>query len=64
MQASRFERLSFDPFALFQNGFVTSEVGVGGCDIVDALVVALVIVVIDEGFDLSLEVTGQKVVFQ
>ena len=64
MQASRFERLSFDPFALFQNGFVTSEVDVGGCDVVDALVILLMIVVIDEGFDLSFEVTGQEVVLQ
>jgi hypothetical protein len=56
MQASRFECLSFDPFALFQNGFVPSEVDVGGCDVVDALVISLVIVVIDEGFDLSFEI--------
>ena len=52
MQASRFECLSFDPFALFKNGFVTSEVDVGGCDVVDAFVVPLVIVVVDEGLDL------------
>ena len=52
MQASRFECLSFDPFSLFQNGFVTAEVDVGRCDVVDALVIALVIVVVDEGFDL------------
>ena len=64
MQASRFERLSFDPFTLFQNGFVTPEVDVGGCDVVDALVVALVVVVIDEGFNLSFEIAGQEVVFQ
>lgn len=41
MQASRFECLSFDPFALFQNGFVTAKVDVGRCDVVDALVLAL-----------------------
>ena len=28
LQASRFEGLSFDPFPLFQNGFVSSEVDV------------------------------------
>jgi len=64
MQASRFKCLSFDPFALFWNGFVAPEVDVCGCDVVDALVVTLMIVVIDEGFDLSFEVTGQKVVLQ
>jgi len=29
MQASRFERLLFDPFPLFQNGFVAPEVDIG-----------------------------------
>ncbi len=44
MQAARFECLSFDPFSLLQNGFVTAEVDVGRCDVVDALVIALVVV--------------------
>ena len=51
MQASRFERLSFDPFSLLLNGFVTPEVDVRRRDVVDALVVALMIVVVDEGFN-------------
>jgi len=58
MQASRFERLSFDPFPLFQNGLVAAEVDVGGCDVAQAFVVAVVVVVIDEGFDLSLKIAG------
>jgi hypothetical protein len=64
MQASRFERLSFDPFSLFQNGFVTTEVDICGRDVVQALVIALVIVVIDKGFNLGFEVSRQEVVFQ
>jgi len=56
MQASRFECLSFDPFSLFQNGFVTSEVDVRRRDVVQALMTALMVVVIDEGFDLGFEV--------
>ena len=64
MQASRFERLSFNPFALLEKGFVPAEVDIGGSDIVEALVEAPVIVVIDEGSDLSFEITGQEVVFQ
>jgi hypothetical protein len=64
MQASRFECLSFDPFTLLQNGFVSSEVDVGRCDVVDALVIALVVVVVDEGFDLGLEIARHEVVFQ
>ena len=59
MQASRFERLLFDPFALFQNGLVAAEVDVGGCDVVDALVIALVIVMVDERFDLSSKKPGK-----
>ena len=64
MQAPRFERFSFDPFSLLQNGFATTEVDVGGGDVVQALVIALVVVVIDKGFDLSFEIAGQEVVFQ
>ena len=58
LQGPRFERLLLDPFPLLQNGFVATEVDVGGRDVVQALVVTLVIVVIDEGFDLNFEVTG------
>ena len=42
MQASRFERLLFDPFSLIQNGFVPAEVDIGGFDVVEALVVVVV----------------------
>ena len=64
MQAARFERLPFDPFPMFKNGFVSPEVDVSGYDVVDALMVALMIIVIDEGSDLGFEVTRQEVVFQ
>ena len=57
MQASRFERLSFDPFSLLQNGFVAAEVDVCGRDVVQALVVTLMVVMIHEGFDLGFEIT-------
>ena len=49
-QASRFEGLLFDPFLLLQNDLVPSEVDVSRCDVVEAPVVALMVVVIDEGF--------------
>jgi len=58
MQASRFERLSFDPFALLPNGLVPPEVDVSGCDVVLALMVALMVLVIDEGCDLGFEIAG------
>ena len=49
---------SFDPFSSF-DGFSPSEVGVGGRDVVQALMVALVIIVLDERFDLMFEVSRQ-----
>ena len=56
LQAPMFDGLSFDPFTLFDDGRRPAEVGVGRCHIGQALVVALVVVVLDEGFDLGLEV--------
>ena len=50
--------LRFDPFSFQQDGLTASEVDVGRRQIVDALVVAQVIVVGDEGFDPSLELAG------
>lgn len=64
IQASRFKRLSFDPSLLLQNGFVAAEVDICACDVVDALIMALVIIMIDQGFDLRLEITWQEVAFQ
>ena len=63
-QAAMLDGLSFDPLSVFDDGFGPSEVGVGGCHIVEALVIAPMIVVLDEGLDLAFEITGQEVVFQ
>ena len=63
-QAPMFDGLSFDPFALFDDGRCPAEVGIGGRHVVQALMVTLVVVVLDEGLDLGFEVAGQKVVFQ
>ena len=51
-------------FPPFDDGGVTSEVGVGWCDVANALVVAVVVVMIDKGADLVFEVARQIVVFQ
>ena len=64
LQASIFDGLSFDPFALFDDGGCPTEVGIGGRHVAEALVVTLVVVVLDEGLDPGLEVAGQEVVFQ
>ena len=64
MQVPGFECLLFDPFSLFQNGLAAPEVDIGRRDIVQALIIAPIVVVIDEGFDLSFKITGQEVIFE
>src|SRR3982075_1177304 len=64
LQAAISNGLSLDPFSFSQNGWAASEVNVGRGEIVDALVVAAVVVVVDKGRDLGFEVAGQEVVFQ
>jgi len=54
-QASVLDGFAFDPFSFQQDGLTASEVDIGRRQIVDALVVAQVIVVGDEGFDPSVE---------
>ena len=63
-QAPGFDGLPFDPFSLLQDGLAASEVDIGRSKVLQALVVAPVIVMIDEGVDLQPEITGQVVVFQ
>lgn len=64
LQAPMLDGLSFDPFSLADDGCSPSEVGIGGGHDVQALVVSLVIVMLDEGLDLLLEITGHEVIFQ
>jgi hypothetical protein len=64
LQALMLDSLAFDPFALFEDCLGSSEVGVGRRDVVEALVIAPVVVMLDEGADLGLQVAGQEVVFQ
>ena len=64
LQAPMLDGLSLDPFALLYDGRSSAEVGVGGGHVVQALVVSLVIVVLDERLDLGLEVAGQEVVLE
>ena len=58
------DSLLFDPFSSHQNGFSASEVDVGGREIVEALVVAPVIVMRHKGLDLLLQIAGQEVILQ
>lgn len=63
-QAPMLDGFAFDPFSLFDDGRGPAEVGVGRCHIVEALVVAPVVVVFDEGEDLAFEIAGQEVIFE
>ena len=64
LQATILDSDSFDPFSLQQNGLSSAEVDVSRREIVQALVIAAMIVVIDEGVDPGFQVAGQIVVFQ
>ena len=64
LQAPMFDGLSLDPFTLFDDGWGPAEVGVGGCHVGQRFVITLVVIVLDEGLDLGLEVAGQEVVLQ
>src|SRR5829696_8260215 len=62
--ASGGERLPFDPFPFEQDRLTTPEVDVGRGEIVQALVSAGVVVVLDKGAHLRLELAGQVIVLQ
>ena len=56
IQAAVLDSQSLDLFSPFNDRCVTLEVGIAGRHIADALVVAVVVVMIDEGADLHLEI--------
>lgn len=65
LQAALSNRQLLDLLPFSQNGFAPSKVDVGGCDVVQALVVAPVIVIIvDRGPGLSLKITGLLLILQ
>ena len=62
-QAPRFDCLSFDPFSLSQSDLASSEVDVSGREVLQDLVVATVIVMLDESVNLLREIAKQILVF-
>jgi len=64
LQAALSDCLFFDFLPFPQDSFVAPEVDVSGCDVVQALVVALVVVILDKSPDLAFEISGQLIVFQ
>src|SRR5690606_17271860 len=63
-QAAFRDGLGFDLLSSFENGFGLAEVDVRGGEVSQALVVAVVVVVLDEGRHGFLERSGQVVVLQ
>ena len=64
LQAAALYRLFLYPSPFPDDVFVPAEVDIGRRYVVQALVVALVIVIVDKGPDLHLEIAGQVVVLQ
>ena len=57
LQASRLDSLSFDPFSSVDDGLSLTAVDVSWRHIVQALMVAFVIIMIDEAPDLLLQIS-------
>ena len=56
VQAAVLDCQFFDLLPPFNDGDIAPEVGICGCDVAEALVVALIVVIIDEGGNLVFEV--------
>jgi hypothetical protein len=64
LQAPMLDGLSFDVGPLAQDVGGSAEVGIRGRHVAQALVVADMVVMLDKGADLGLQVAGQIVVLQ
>ena len=63
-QAALFDGFAFDPFPFQHDDVAAAEVDVGGCEVAETLMVAAMVVMIDELRDLLLEITRQEVVLE
>ena len=64
VQAAVFECNFLDVFSPFNDCGVTPEVGVSWCDVADALVVSMIVVMIHEVADLQFKIARQVIVFE
>ena len=64
VQAAVLDGQFFDPVPPFDDGDVAAELGVDGRDVAEALVLAVVVIVLDESADLAFKVPRQIIVFQ
>jgi len=53
-----------DLFSPFDDGRIPPEVSIGRRDVIQALVVTMVVVMLDEGPDLVFEIAGQVIILQ
>lgn len=63
-QTSLADGLAFDPLAFGEDGLSAAEVDIGGGEIAEALVIAGMVVMHDEGGELPFEIAGQIVVLK
>jgi hypothetical protein len=64
LQAAMGDCLAFDPFAFEEDAFGPSKIDVSRREIAQALVVAGMVVMLDEDCDLAFEIAGQVVVLE
>ena len=64
LQSSFSNGVAFNLFSLQEDGLASAEVDIGGREVLQALVVAAVIVVLDEAADVGFEIAWQVVVFE
>ena len=64
LQATVCECLALDPFAFEEDGLSPPEVDVSRGEIAQALVIAGMVVMVDEGRDLAFEIAGQVIMLE
>ena len=63
-QAALLDGFGFDLLSRFQDGFGPAEIDVGGREVAQALVVAVMVVVVDEVADRLFQSAGQVIVLE
>jgi len=64
VQAACFDGAFFDAVSPFLDGRIAPEVDIGGRDVAEAFVIALVIVMLDESIDLVFQMSRQVIALQ
>ncbi len=64
MQAAQLDGLLLDPLTLFQNCLSSSEGDINRCEVSQALMAAVMIIMVDKYRDLIFQIGGKEVIFQ